>query len=338
MDIDSGDRAHLEAHDFVGADMGTIHITGDNVDHTLPLAATTLLGRHQICTWVLDGPQIPTFWIELRWTEAGWAWRELGGDARGPRKIASALGADWWLIDQGQRINGRGLRVVLEEDGPPECFVVERATGRVYDGDDLHELIADEFPDPLPIDWERRTDPCPPLRDGSAFSVGGRVYRYHEEIAPTVTARGALDLRSPSCHLDLTIGSGKPILSISDGSLECRLSTLALWALVPYIEARRADMPKGGWLFLDEAYSRWTELHPNPTSGPKRIEQDRSRVWRAVVASGVVVPKTKDVSGGKPNTLFDGQKDRGRRGRTRLALPAERVHLHWEDDERARQG
>ena len=50
-----------------------------------------MLGRHPSCTWVLPQPEIPTFWVELRWTSDGWTWRELGGDARGPRKRGAPL-------------------------------------------------------------------------------------------------------------------------------------------------------------------------------------------------------------------------------------------------------
>ncbi len=270
--------------------MGRIRITAANDQRELPLAATTVLGRHPSCTWVLPQPEIPTFWVELRWTRAGWSWRELGGDARGPRKRSRALGQDWWLIDRGGRLNGRSVRVELIDAGPPDRFAVELDSGQVLDGERLQRVVADDTGQPLPADWELAADPPPPLSDGEQFEVGGQRYRYHAGSAPQATAQRQLDLLRHSCRLELGVEDGRPVLHVWDGPVERKARGAPLWSLVPYLEARITDTPRGGWLSLGQAHTRWQELCPGSSSGQERVGQDRSRACRALHALGVVNP------------------------------------------------
>ena len=270
--------------------MGTIVVKEGGRDRRLPLAATTVLGRHAGCTWVLEPAEVPTFWVELRWTDNGWAWRELGGDARGPRKRASRLGTEWWMLEGGQRINGRGAVVELEDAGPPHRFVVDLQTQDVIDGRSLVRLVADDTATPRPADWETRPHACPPLVDGAIFTIEGHSYRFHQAAPPPPTTLRRLDLLRISCQLELRVQGGRPKLTIWDGSVEGKAKRTALWALVPYLEARLEDIPRGGWLHLHEAHSRWQELCPGSKSGPKRVGQDRSRICRALHELGVVNP------------------------------------------------
>lgn len=90
--------------------------------------------------------------MELRGSAAGWIWRELGGDARGPRREACGAAPGWWLRGPGQRINGRGVVLELLDDGVPERFAVALDTGEVRSGEALQDLVAEDAGPPLPAD------------------------------------------------------------------------------------------------------------------------------------------------------------------------------------------
>ncbi len=296
--------------------MAHVRITGSTEECLLPLAPTTLVGRHESCTWVLDAPQIPTFWVELRWTEAGWTWRELGGDARGPRRPVRGRASGWWLLDAGQRINGRGIVLELLDDRAPQRFTVDLASGEVLLGQDLLALVAEDGAQPTPADWERREE-AEPLRDGATFTIGGRAFRFHDAAPVPATAQRRIDLAQASVQLELSRGDGGPLLQLWDGPVELSLQGAYLWALVPYIEARLADLPREGWLGLDEAHSRWQELCPHSSSEPERVGQDRSRICRALHARGVA----------NPHALF-ARRRFGKRWGVRLLLEPRQVELN----------
>ncbi len=267
--------------------MSRVLVATDTSRRELPLAATTVLGRHPSCTWVLPQPEIPSFWVELRWSTAGWLWRELGGDARGPRKRIAGQGQDWWLLGLGQRINGRSVVIELLDGGAPEHFAVGMDSGEILRGNDLLLVVREECDGIVPADWEHRTGTVEPLIDGETFTVAGRRWRFHAAQATPATAQRQLDLLRHSCRLELRLEAGQATLLTWDGPVERADRGAYLWALVPYIEARLADTPAGGWLTLDEAHQRWLELRPGATSGLERIGQDRSRCARALHALGV---------------------------------------------------
>ncbi len=296
--------------------MGAITITEGEEIRELPLAATTALGRHGSCTWGLQTAQVPTFWIELRWTTHTWAWRELGGDALGPRRQVTGLGTEWWQLEPGQRISGRGVVVELSDPSPPQRFVVDTQSNEVISGKRLDKLVAADTARPMPADWETRDVAVSSLADGDIFTVRGRSYRFHEASPPQPTSQRQLDLLRPSCSLELRVEDGRPVLEIWDGPVERKAKGSTLWALVPYLEARLEDIPRGGWLPLDEAHSRWQELCPRSKSGPDRVGLDRSRVCRALHSLGVV----------NPHALFARQKTEDR-WLVRLDLDPDRLEL-----------
>ena len=39
------------------------------------LSESVLVGRHPTCTIVIEQPEVPAHWLELRWTGSMWAWR-----------------------------------------------------------------------------------------------------------------------------------------------------------------------------------------------------------------------------------------------------------------------
>ena len=86
-------------------------------------------------------------------------------------------------------------------------------------------------------------------------------------------------------------------------------------AAMPYVEARRRDIPYGGWLTIHDAYYRWLQMGGSEQSSSERIAQDRSRLCRALARRGVA----------GAHELFETQ----RRGQwfTRISPPGSRLDL-----------
>lgn len=155
-------------------------------------------------------------------------------------------------------------------------------------GEALAALVADEHDRPLPADGERRWGETPALVDGAQFSVCGRSFRFNEAEPPRATAERKLDLARFTCRIELRVEAGRPLLAVWDSPVERKARGAPLSSLAPYLEARLAVLPAGGWLPLREAWSRWQDLCPGQESDAERVGQDRSRICRSLRALGVV--------------------------------------------------
>ena len=266
--------------------MSLIEIRAQDAVLKRPLATSTLLGRHHVCTWRVPGPRIPLYWLELRWMRS-WAWRTLVGDedTRGPGKV---LPGGWRALRSGDRIVGPGeVSVMLIADGPPEAFAVDETGARWVASDALDELLESRADGLWPTDAEGDVGRTGPLQDGQLFRWGGRVYRFHDGQSPNETVRGVANLASPSCELEVRRDGVLWSLEVVDGANSLSLAAEYVRVLVPYAEARRNDMPVGGWLELDAAHFRWQQLGGSAESDRSRIAQDRSRLCRALAKRGV---------------------------------------------------
>jgi len=280
-----------------------------------PLATSTLLGRHLACTWALDGPRIPLYWVELRWV-GHWAWRVLVGEdeTRGPGRVQPG---GWRRLAAGDRIVGPGdVEVHVVEGGPPDVFARDLETGEVLLGEAIDAAVEhrDDGAWPLGAEDDHRRDA--PLVDGEVFRAGGRVFRFHDGQVLSRTVRAPVTLESPACELAVRAEGGAYGLEVLEGDEAVRVAAEYVRVLVPYVEVRRADMPPGGWLELDAAHFRWQQLGGSPESGRDRIAQDRSRLCRALAAAGV----------GAAATLFETR--RGPEGWvTRVRPPPDRLSI-----------
>lgn len=296
--------------------MGFIDLVMDGISIRRPLAAVTMLGRHASCTWPLADPRMPLFWVELRWWSAGWCWRQLGGEVRGVPRHAACIPPDWFLLHAGDHLTGAGVRLTLVDDTAPAPFAVDVAGGACIQEPELDKLVLMESDGPWPLGWERAPESRGPLEDGSIFTANGCAYRYHAGSPPPRTRGGLLDLGRRTCRLDLDLDERGPSLRAWDGPAEVVLRGAFLWALLPYMEARVEDVPFGGWLELEHAYSRWREVVEGAASAPDRIGQDRSRSARALEQAGVAGARD----------LFERRRVR-RAWEVRIAPEAERLEV-----------
>ncbi len=281
-----------------------------------PLATSTLLGRHQACTWPVAEARVPLYWLELRWSGGHWAWRVLVGedDTRGPGRVQPG---GWRRIAEGERIVGPAdAEIRLEEGGAPAPFARDVESGEVLDDESLDAVIEPRGDGNWPVGAEDDPRRTAPLRDGELFRSGNRILRFHDGQAPNQTVRPPVTLRSPGCTLAVHSDDGAWVLEVMERDELVTVSAEYVRVLVPYVEVRRADIPPGGWLELDAAHFRWQQIGGSAESGRDRIAQDRSRLCRALGASGV----------GAASSLFETR--RGPEGWvTRVRLPAEQLSI-----------
>ena len=293
--------------------MGTLEIRTAAGAMRRPLALATLLGRHLACTWRVQSPQAPLFWLELRWMRR-WNWRVLASDdeTRGPGRLEVG---GWRALEVGNRILGpAGIALVLVDDAAPEPFVVHLNSGEpVFDEalDQVVEWRADGF---FPVGTESAPDGVAALQDGQAF-VGptGQLFRFHAGHGLTSTVRSAVSVGSSELSVSL---NPTPTLQMVEGGSTVELAAEFVRIAAPYLEARLQDAPIGGWLSLDEAYDRWLELGGSPDSDRNRVAQDRSRLCRSLAKQGV----------GAASTLFETRREASG-CRTRISPDPARLYL-----------
>ncbi|MBX2801770.1 MAG: hypothetical protein KTR31_29090 [Myxococcales bacterium] len=294
--------------------MGTLEIHTTTGSVRRPLATTTLLGRHLACTWQVPSPHAPLFWVELRWRRR-WSWRPLAGDeqTRGPGRIE--LGG-WRALQRGHRILGPGdLALVLTDDAAPEPFVVDMRSMDPIEGDALDQVVEWRSSGFFPVGSEADPDFTTPLEDSQPFQSGGRLLRFHAGQGLTSTVRTPVSVQSSGCEMAVSLRPS-PAVQLVDADTSVELTAEFARVAAPYVEARIHDAPLGGWLSLDEAYTRWLDLGGSTDSTRDRMAQDRSRLCRSLAKRGV----------GAASTLFETRRE-GVGWQTRVTLPADGLFL-----------
>ncbi|MEL6345448.1 MAG: hypothetical protein AAFV53_20235 [Myxococcota bacterium] len=301
--------------------MALISLEASGKTLTLPLSASTLLGRHHHCTWRVPDPRLPLYWIELRWIGRRWGWRVLAdpGNTRGP--LTALPGRDSWrVLKRNERVYTPRVSVTLIEGGPPRRFALDLDNHDIIEGGALEDVIEDRADGPWPVDAESRPEFSGPLEDGQLFFSCGRPMRFSAGEPVAATVRGGVSLARASCALYIDHSrDGDPKLTVMDGDIELEMQGAYVRAAIPYVEARRRDIPVGGWLTIHDVYFRWLQVGGSEQSGYERIAQDRSRLCRAMARKGVA----------GAHELFETQ----RKGQwfTRISLPPSRIDLSIEE-------
>ena len=262
--------------------MGRVVIRLGEDERRVPLAAETLIGRHVGCTYTLANPAIPTFWIELRWTDDRWLWRSLVEDhpTSGPTRRHDAV---WAVVGTGDAIRSSAATVVLEDASPPRMFAATPGGEEVLQPPDLFEWIEPGAEGCWPI---RRGDRVEPLANGSIFAVDGRPFRLFTVEETLTTLRARLDLLHPNVFAYLDVGEDSECsLTLCQGDHRVKLSGAYVRAARPYFEARLAAGE--GWLTLEQAHERWLAAGGARSDDRYRISRDRSRICRRLTAAHV---------------------------------------------------
>jgi hypothetical protein len=266
--------------------MALLRVVDGEDRRTIPLAASTLIGRGWPCLVRLEHRAAPLYWLEVRWHAGAWAWRTLSADAR--TRATGAFVANGWRTFTAA--GGRGARVTLAEDlwveltdaSPPTAFLTDVESGAPVSPDavdDALELRADAV---LPVSAEGAEDLA--YRDGAVIRVGHRVVRVHVPARDADTLGGRVDLSAPDVELDLDDAALVARFTRGDAGVVARGACVRLLAV--YVAAREADVPSGGWLTPDEAHAEWVARGAPPDSRPDRVAWERAKLRAQLSRAG----------------------------------------------------
>ncbi len=264
--------------------MSTILLCDRQHSRVIPLAASTLVGRHWACPARLADPSCPLYWLELRWLEGTWGWRALGAEERTVGTGAS-LPAGWRALPVATHRSGRvrlseGTWLELLTPGPPRTYLVTLPGGELVE-EEAAATWAELRPDmALPLDAEGDASRAYP--DGHVIAREGVAVRVHAPGAVASTLEAALDLSRP-CFLDLDLETLTASFSGGGSCVTARGECVRV--LAAYLEARRMDVPRGGWLSAVEAHAAWVALGGDASAPLTRLSWERCRL-RSVLSRG----------------------------------------------------
>ncbi len=269
--------------------MATIRLKGAKGERLVPLCPTTTIGRDRSCVWTVSEPEVPTHWIELRWSGEAWGWRCLSGEARtvGPNRPEPTLPPGWRALRRGQQVRLADQSIKMIDALPPFRFAVDRQRGDWCADEALEELIV-EFEDGWwPASVESSDGPTQPLKSGDDFVENGRVWRFHDVTPPTATEGARVDLRDPSTTLLLDLSGPRARLVVEGDAAAVEVAGNHVWAALPYFESRLQSPGDRGWLDYPVALESWRARFPFKKENDRRLTQDRSRLGRMLAAAGL---------------------------------------------------
>ena len=280
--------------------MSTLLVSDCGRCHVVPLAPSTLIGRHWACPVRLSDPSSPLYWLEVRWLEGGWGWRALGAEER-THGGGTSLPAGWRALAVATRRAGRvrlseGTWIELIEADAPRAHLVRLTDGAVLDAEEASGWAEVRLDAVLPLDAEGDVSRAFP--DGHVLVRDGDAVRVHAPGAHSRTLDATVDLSRSGVYLDVDLSGRAATFSGPVGRIAVRGECVRV--LEVYRAARVADIPAGGWLSAAEALDAYVELG-GPADAPiERLSWERCRL-RAMLtrAGGVGVGALFDVAPGR---------------------------------------
>ena len=255
----------------------TVHV--DGVTREVPLASTTVIGRHWSCGVCIAAPRLPAFWLEVRWTGEGWRWRELSGEGA-TTSSGPVLDGGWRAL--GARVRwDAGLWVALAESLRPVPALVDLLDGVWRTGEDLDDWLEEAEG----VRWIPAGEDAPTRRvqDGEVLVLGGRAWRYlaGDPMAPTQAQ--AFHVRHRDVRIDVDLGLLRATVRCGRHSAEVVGECVRVLAV--YVNAlTRGD----GWLTRTEGWEAWIALGGNPASSPDRLGWERGKLRSQLARQGVL--------------------------------------------------
>jgi hypothetical protein len=267
--------------------MATLLVSDSAQVRVFPLAASTLIGRHWTCpVRILDG-SCPLYWLEVRWLEGAWGWRTLGADDR-THGGGAALPAGWRSLAVATLRAGRvrlseSTWIELVTADPPRAHLVRLPDGELLDDDEAAawaELRADIA---LPLDVEGDGGQAYP--DGHVIIRDGKAVRVHASGGVATTVATPIDLSRPGVFADVDLAARTATFANRAGQVTARGECARV--LEVYLQARRIDIPAGGWLSATEAHAAYQALGGSPDATLERLSWERCRLRSILSRAGV---------------------------------------------------
>ncbi|MCB9761744.1 MAG: hypothetical protein H6739_18015 [Alphaproteobacteria bacterium] len=292
--------------------MGRVCIYQDDIAMEVPLASSTLLGRHPSCTYAIPDPRIPLYWVELRWAAEleVWIWRALAGDdALRTRGFGSVPGRPgWYKLLESRTIPHAAASIRMLDTAPPAPFAQDLVEGEVLEDERFQACFE-------VVGAVARTPAGETCIDGELVVVEGRVLRVHLPAPVVRTERPRLRLDAADCELWV---DGDPqegfTATFIQGAEE--LPVQGESARLLFVYAREF----GGGLTTREALLSWRtpEVGGNPRSGADRLRTERQKLRQRLAAQGA----------GGVDALFTEEMTRnGNERRHGLSLEADNIHV-----------
>lgn len=289
--------------------MAAIRLNVGGTERALPLPAQTILGRdHAVSTWRIGPPlfptapqELPTVWLELRWSEDRSRWLA--------RRAGAGLPGGWSPVEAGDHHAAPGITLDILDTDPPTALAIRVSDNAVRTGRQLAELVQRK-----PGGWFTR-EGCGPLNAPTLIVADGQVWRFHPGSTELWTGDPDLDLLSPDTRLRFDLSGPVPVLEVEGPRRTVRICSRTIWAIVPYAREREAG---DGWLNAEQArrfYANEVMMDEDEVR-PNRLAEDRRDVLRRLSEKGVT----------NSNELFERQ-DAGRRTVIRLRVCADRLDL-----------
>lgn len=266
--------------------MSTLLLSDGGRCRVVPLGASTLVGRHWACPVRVQDSACPLYWLEVRWLEGGWGWRALGAEER-THGGGAALPAGWRTLAVATRRAGRvrlsdTTWIELITAGAPRAHVVRLPDGELLD-DEAAALWAELRADAaLPLDAEGDTARAYP--DGHVLARDGEAVRVHVPEGIVATMATAIDLSRPGVFVDVDLGARCATFANRAGQVTARGECARV--LEVYLEARRRDVPVGGWLSAAEAHAAYVALGGPKDAPLERLSWERCRLRSVLARAG----------------------------------------------------
>jgi len=254
------------------------------------LPQTALVGRHPSCAIVIDQPEVPAHWLELRWTGSMWVWRPLAGldQTTGSGELLKGGWRRWRVtggpVGTGVRIGEVRLRLVEPDAPEPVLEWLEEGlctpladSALALQPTPTGELLT--IPD---------TESVPrKVASGSVLAVEGRPARLWIPDGWTTTASPTVSIDAPDLLLDFGADPCEVTLTVGRASVELRSEEVRL--LRVYAEARCEDArdAHAGYRSTAAAFDRWVELGGKADSSLERLSWMRHRLRSQLESLGV---------------------------------------------------
>jgi hypothetical protein len=123
--------------------------------------------------------------------------------------------------------------------------------------------------------------PTAPFADGQVLALhdpvlGPLALRLHVPAEVPATADALLDLLDPGLSIELDLPGLRATLHQRGSHVIVRGECARV--LTVYLQARRRDLPAGGWLDPDEAWALWVALGGNEDSPRERLSWERGKL------------------------------------------------------------
>ena len=282
------------------------------------LSRACCLGRHPNCCVVLDHPDIPVFWIEVRFKGGEWWWRDLRPDDGRSRSRGEILQDGWHRFrgENGEIASiecGEDVWLRLSDPGPPTLFARDLASGALLCGSELEPFI-EVWPDQARrIGWESGDGGF--VADYSVHPFPTRCLQFHIPVSSLPRGGSGVTLDSSDCTLQVFSYALRAVFS--QGDAECAITGSCVRVLWVYVLARVSEEYPEGWLSEEDAVQLWHQTLRQTHGARPQMDFERGRLRERLGASGA----------GELADLFETQKVSDVY-QIRLRMPPERIALN----------